>query len=111
VCTCNGKHFVERNGRLIWRRSPCPSAVCKHCGWAGTLRSVDFERSYGLSRCQNTPNGCHDVHVVGTHNEFPGDLVLKVFCRSCSCVGLVSIDPVDGISWVDSLEKPDDERK
>jgi hypothetical protein len=38
-----------------------------------------------------------NAHIVCN----PGDLVLRIFCRSCSCVGHVSIDPINGISWVE----------
>ncbi len=104
-CTCRRKHFLHRDGKLYWRRSPCPSAVCHHCGWKGALRSIYFERKFGLSRCTGTQNGCHDISVTATQNEHPGDLVFRCYCRKCSCIGLGSLDPTEEISWVDFLEE------
>lgn len=105
-CTCHDwkKHFRRVGDRLVWRRSPCPSAVCHHCGWTGMLGSIDYERTYKLSRCVATENGCHDAVIVARPSDHPEYLSLRVFCRACGHVGDFSIDPVQDIYWRDSAE-------
>lgn len=107
-CTCPRKHFVDCSGTLIWRRSPCTGAVCGHCGWSGNLRSIDFERTYGASRCVATANGCHDVKVVARQADHPGDLTLTIYCSACGCEGHVSLDPIDDIYWRESAADMED---
>lgn len=102
-CTCKGQdHFVLRSGELIWRRSPCPSVKCGHCGWTGTLESEYFESDFGMSRCPRSQDGLHEIDSVVRQREFPGKLTIMLFCKKCSSFGYTEIDPVKGIRWVDT---------
>jgi len=105
VCTCEIRHFVQTDSGPVWRRSPCTGAVCRHCGWTGTLESQDFERRFDLSRCPGTEDGRHDVTVVLHQSD--SRLSLNLYCRRCECVGHVSIDPIDDIYWRIAIPEED----
>ena len=91
-CGCeDGNCFALHEGRLTWRRSPCPNAVCDNCGWKGTLRSRYFQQTYQNSRCPMSEDGWHNVDVYTQRNEKAGPLVSLWKCKACGAIGHVKI--------------------
>lgn len=108
-CKCtDGKCYSKAFG-FGWRRSPCPNAECAHCGWKGTLRSREFERHYGASRCPGSSSGWHWVTVRVEMSQFePAGVMLVFTCRDCGATGTSVIDPIKQITWTHASteEKP-----
>ena len=100
-CECtDGKCYSKKSWRLGWRRSPCPNAVCYHCGWKGTVRSRDFERAYGLSRCPKSSTGWHHPVLRVVPNTRPNSLALICVCSECGRKGTSTLDPIADILWL-----------
>jgi hypothetical protein len=98
---CFGPH--DELQQLVWKRSPCPHAVCDNCGWTGKLSSTPFQQVFGRSRCPKTDVGWHDVAVTIHKNEVPKPLLLELRCKACGAVGHKTIE-VAWIAWSDPEE-------
>lgn len=99
VCRCrDGKCFSKAKGPG-WRRSPCPNAYCHHCGYEGPVRSKEFERSFGDSRCPYGTTGWHRALLRVEENERPGACRILFRCEDCGATGSMIIHPVTDIDW------------
>jgi len=99
VCRCGDGVCYSKSGGRGWRRSPCPNAYCWHCGWKGEVRSRDFERAYGHSRCPGSPTGWHHALARLGMNPEPDALQLDFSCSYCGVVGECVIHPIEDITW------------
>ena len=100
ICQCSDGVCFSRGLGYGWRRSPCPNAVCQHCGWRGTIRSAEFEREYGSARCPKSTTGFHHAHVRVDGNRHRTDHTALVFdCKICGAKGFLIIDPIKDIEW------------
>ena len=100
VCKCrDGQCFSHEYG-YGWRRSPCPNAFCHHCGWRGSVRSREFERAYGHSRCPISMDGWHfAVLKLKISKDRSGKYQLVFVCKLCGAKGTFALDPVRDIPW------------
>ncbi len=107
-CECDdGRCFSKRPGPGYgWRRSPCVTARCYHCGWEGIVRSLDFEREYGLERCPKSNTGWHHTTIQWVPNSEPSNVALRFRCSICGTTGLIVIASQD-IQW----QKPEEDEE
>ena len=100
VCQCTDGRCFSKDTGYGWRRSPCPNAFCQHCGWKGTIRSKEFERAYGSSRCPKALTGWHFTRIRIDKDKTRSDMCLLIFeCQLCGAKGFVMIDPIQDIEW------------
>lgn len=98
-CNCSdGDCFAMYDGKLTWRRSPCPNATCGTCGWSGQLRSRHFTQSYQNSRCPKSEDGWHNVTVYTHQNHEAGPIVSEYRCKNCGAIGHIKVRYLD-IVW------------
>lgn len=98
TCMChNGRCYSSDTGRG-WRRSPCLDALCAHCGWRGELRSKDFERDFGLSRCPVHPSGIHQCQVILEPAEH-ASIAMRLTCTQCGTRGASISHPIHDVEW------------
>lgn len=110
VCRCgDGVCFAKHKG-YGWRRSPCRNAQCMHCGWVGEVRSREFEKLFGNSRCPKSATGWHTVEIVAEQNQTPDVLRLQFKCIDCHATGSTVIDPVQDVRWNFDGDDEEDER-
>lgn len=99
-CECeDGRCYGKRPDGFGWRRSPCKTARCYHCGWEGEVRSREFERAFGNSRCPNSSTGWHYPVIQVQPNTEPSSLVLRFRCTLCGWEASTVLDPIDDIRW------------
>jgi hypothetical protein len=109
-CECeDGRCFSKRAEGYGWRRSPCPTARCYHCGWEGIVRSRDFERAFGLARCPKSNTGWHHPTITWVPNTVPNVLVLRFKCAICGRIATRPLHPVEDIQWHDPEPEPEPE--
>lgn len=64
------------------------------------MRSKEFERAYGSSRCPKSLTGWHYTRVRLDKDKTRADVCLLIFeCQLCSAKGFVMIDPIEDIEW------------
>lgn len=103
-CTCqDGQCYSKSMEGFGWRRSPCPCARCYHCGWQGEVRSRDFERVYGNSRCPSSSTGWHHPVISVVPNQQPSNLVLRLRCPMCGLEAETRLDPIEDMEWMRPL--------
>jgi hypothetical protein len=109
-CDCaDGKCFSKRPESFGWRRSPCTTARCYHCGWEGSVRSREFERAFGNSRCPRSNTGWHHPTILVPPNAEPSYLVLHLRCTLCGAEATILLDPIEDIPWGRPAPTADDE--
>ena len=99
VCECEDGICYSKQLGYGWRRSPCPNAHCLHCGWRGTVRSREFEREYGSSRCTKSATGWHYAKAGVEKNLDPSSLRVVLKCQICGSTATKLIDPIDDLNW------------
>jgi hypothetical protein len=99
-CECeDGRCYSKRPDGFGWRRSPCKTARCYHCGWEGEVRSREFERVFKNNmRCIKSNDGWHHPNMWTIPNAEPNSIVAVLQCALCKMVA-VRVIPADTLMW------------